>query len=205
MSETNQSSSFGGGRFPRAVKVCHEVLASRIAEGDVVVDATAGNGHDTLALAKLVGDSGRVVAIDIQQAAVDATRMRCAEHGVDGRVELHCGSHDGLAEILDGREVSAVVFNLGYLPGGDKEVITHSDSTMVALEAALAALKVGGVLVVVCYPGHDGGRQEAEVVERWAAELDERMYLAVSYRMMNQRKRPPFVVAVEKRATDGRG
>ncbi len=189
-------------RFPRTVAVAHAMLTQRVRVGDTVLDATAGNGHDTAFLADLVGDNGCVIVIDIQQSAIDATQQRCESLGLADRVQLVCDSHAQIDTILSSRDISnlsAAVFNLGYLPGGDKSLVTHPDTTIAALEQALNHLRPGGLLLIVCYPGHPEGAVESDAVSAWASSLDEQHYLAVNYSSMNQTKRPPFIIAIERR------
>ena len=152
---------------PRPTELLHTLLRERIAHGDLVIDATAGNGHDTMFLAEAVGMTGKVIAIDIQEEAITATRKRLSEAGLLDRVSLHCGSHADLQEIAGGASPSAIVFNLGYLPGGDRSVITRTEATLTAISASVEILRPGGTLAVVCYPGHAGGDSEAAAVEQF--------------------------------------
>lgn len=163
-----------------------------VGPGETVVDATAGNGHDTLFLANLVGAGGRVLAFDIQKAAVESTRHRLVEAGVMDRVELIQGSHVQMAEHVESGGVAAVMFNLGYLPGGDHAVISESDETMRALELVPRLLRVGGICTVVCYPGHAGGEREAEAVVEWAHGLEGAEFGA------SARPGAPFLVAWQR-------
>ncbi len=142
----------------------HVLLGHVIRKGDLVVDATAGNGHDTAFLAEAVGDEGKVIAIDIQAEAIAATRQRLEESGLEGRVELHQTSHAEMGKLLPTDSASAIVFNLGYLPGKNRELITRAETTLQALAASALILKKGGVLAVICYPGHPGGDDEAAEV-----------------------------------------
>ncbi len=151
----------------RPTAQAHEEVAAVLRPGDVAVDATAGNGHDTCFLAGRVGPAGRVVAFDIQPEALAATRQRLGEAGLADRVELFEESHAAMARrVAPG--VGAVMFNLGYLPGGDHGLITRTQETLAALESAAGLLRSGGVLTVVCYPGHSGGDEEAAAVVGWA-------------------------------------
>jgi SAM-dependent methyltransferase len=152
---------------PRAKELAHLLLAGAIEEGSVVIDATCGNGHDTCFLAQCVGQGGRVIAFDIQTAAIDSTRQLLGEKGLSDRVELIATSHAKLGDQAEPGTVSVVMFNLGYLPGADKSVITVASETIAALDAATVALKPGGCLSVICYPGHKGGDDEASAVETW--------------------------------------
>jgi len=164
----------------------HDLLASQVC-GTLAIDATAGNGHDTAFLARLVGPLGTVWAFDIQPLALIRTAARLKEQMVPCELRLRTGSdHEPLdrqAQVLcieaDHAEMSehlpqesvgrigAVMFNLGYLPGTDKSCITTTRSTLTALEFSLLSLASGGILTVVVYPGHPGGQAEADAVRAW--------------------------------------
>ena len=119
------------------------------------------------------------------------------------RVTLHHCGHETMADVLAGSEGGnrAVMFNLGYLPGGDKSVITLPESTVSALEASLDLLMPGGLITVVIYPGHDGGSEEAGAVERFVAGLDPERFDAVRHRSLNQAGDSPFLIAIERAET----
>ena len=161
----------GGDRATRRrlTELARQAVGERLHPGDTAVDATAGNGHDTLFLARQVGEGGRVLAFDIQGEALAATRARLEAAGVARRVTLLETSHHRLGAFVGHlpHPPRAVMFNLGYLPGGDRSRITNPASTLPALESALACLAAGGVLSVIAYPGHPGGHQETEAVEAW--------------------------------------
>ena len=187
--------------FLSVLSMAHRWIAERAGRGDVVIDATAGTGVDTLTLAELVGPGGQVHAFDIQQQALDRTRERLAAAGALDQVHLHLLDHAKMSEAVDASchgQVSAVMFNLGYLPGGDMEVITKPSTTLEALDAALSLLKPGGIITCVLYPGHSGGEAEALAVEAWAAGLPQAEGQAVMYRQP-QRSAAPYLVAIEKR------
>ncbi len=180
-----------------AVSLAHFFLRERLKPGDRVADATCGNGRDTLLLAQLVGEGGRIWAFDLQEEALDATRELLAAHGVLDRVELVRAGHELLAEVVAG-PLTAVVFNLGYLPGGNKEVITRPATTLPALAAALDLLAPGGLLLVVIYTGHDGASEEEEAVTSWVAGLDPRAFNVWASRQLNRSAAAPYLVLVEK-------
>ena len=164
-----------------------------------MVDGTVGNGYDTVFLARLVGPEGRVLGFDLQAEAITATRERLEEAELNDRVDLFQECHGDVGERLSD-QVEAAIFNLGYLPGsGEKAVITRPETTLAALEAVVERLSLGGVLVVVVYPGHPGGDEEALAVETWASGLPQDPFTAVCYRNLNQVNSPPFLVAVERR------
>lgn len=142
---------------------CHDLLRGRLQPGDVAVDATAGNGHDTLFLASCVGPEGHVYAFDIQQDALDRTAERLKRNGLTN-VSLIRTDHAHLTRHVPAEHhgrLAAVVFNLGYLPGGDKSITTRTESTLTAIDAALAFLAPTGIVTVLAYPGHAEGRAES--------------------------------------------
>ena len=193
--------------LPTAVQWSHEIVGPRLRAGDVVVDATAGNGHDTLFLAERVLPGGRVFAFDLQADAVEQTRRAVAAHvpayAVPDEVTLFHAGHERLAEFLPAElrgRLRAVMFNLGYLPGGDKTIITKETTSLAAIRMALDWLAEDGVLTVVIYPGHEGGRQEAGAVESLLAALPSMEFEAQRLGYLNFRPTTPFCVAVRRRA-----
>ena len=154
----------------------HALLEQFLQMGDLAIDATAGNGHDTLKMAELVGEEGTVMAIDLQKVALDTTQSRLEAAGCSNRVELILGDHaEALAKLLPAKakKAGAITFNLGYLPGSDKTLTTKEETTIAALEKSLTLLKPGAPLLVTAYRGHPGGLAESEAVARWANGLDQ--------------------------------
>lgn len=182
-----------------AVALAHFFLRQYLRPGDRAVDATCGNGHDTLLLAELVGPTGKVWGFDIQPEALGATGARLTAAGCSERVELMGGGHERLVDYVQ-EPVRAVVFNLGYLPGGDKGVITRPPSTLAALGQALQLLTPGGIVVVVIYPGHPGGAEEADAVEGWGARLPADQYPVWCSRQLNRSATAPYLLVIEKLA-----
>ena len=167
-------------------------------EGDVAIDATAGNGHDTLFLADCVGVPGRVLAFDVQEAAMRSTDDRLREAGLDGRVEFHLASHARMAEFVAAGSVAAVMFNLGYLPGEDHALATEAEETLRALDAASVLMKSGAVLSVLCYPGHSQGGEEATCVERWMNGRAADAWRVAKYEIVGTKAPAPFLMIARK-------
>jgi predicted methyltransferase len=143
-------------------------LAQSVRPGDLVIDATIGNGHDTLYLAQIAGPEGRVIGFDVQPVALARTHQRLESHGLGRTVILHQQGHETLLECIaeqDIGQVAAVVFNLGYLPRGDKTLTTRPKTTRAALTAAWSALRPGGLISLLAYVGHRGGAEELATVE----------------------------------------
>lgn len=154
----------------RLTEQAHHRVAEVIGEGDLAVDATAGNGHDTLWLARCVGARGHVWALDVQPEAIASTRARLEQAGMTDRVSLIEGSHAEMQAWLAPRTqaaMSAVMFNLGYLPGSDKAVVTLAETTLPALEQGLELLRPGGIITLMIYRGHEGGQSEWRAIREW--------------------------------------
>jgi len=152
-------------------EIAHEVVGTVAGLVDLVVDATVGNGHDTVFLARRVGASGVVHGFDIQPQALQSTAARLAANGLSQRVRLHERGHEELEQWLPAAvrgQLTAAMFNLGYLPGAAREITTRAETTELGLRAALGLLSPGGVLSVLVYPGHDAGVAELALVERLA-------------------------------------
>jgi ubiquinone/menaquinone biosynthesis C-methylase UbiE len=177
-------------------------LKGVLSEGDMAVDATLGNGYDTLFLSRCVGASGRVHAFDIQAQALDISQQRLSEAGMLERVRLYLAGHETMANVLPpetfGR-VRAVTFNLGYLPGGDKTLTTQAATSLAALKCALRILAPGGLISVVLYPGHDGATAECEAVLDWAGDLPQKQVEVLRYGFLNQKNSPPFLLLLQRR------
>ncbi|KUF29417.1 class I SAM-dependent methyltransferase [Lysinibacillus fusiformis] len=184
-------------KLQRVLQYAQQLLKDSIDEGDTVVDATAGNGHDTLFLAQLVGDNGQVYAFDIQKEAVDATLLRLLDHGLEHRALVLNKGHEDVAQYVH-KPVAAAIFNLGYLPGSNHDIITKPATTTQAIEDLLKLLKVGGLIILVIYHGHPGGREERDTVMDYVSRLPQKHVHVLKYEFLNQQNDPPFVIALEK-------
>lgn len=145
---------------------------SALYPGAVAIDATAGNGLDTLFLAQHVGATGRVYAIDVQPAAIERVAQRLNETGQSQWVICLVADHSRLEQLIAPEHVgrvACVVFNLGYLPLSDKSVATCAASTIPAIDAGSRLLEPGGHLSILVYVGHPGGAEESAAVENWVA------------------------------------
>lgn len=218
-----------GAGVPGLTDLAHQavrraVRAMRRAEGDglplLLVDATAGNGHDTLFLAQCAaeGSGGEVIALDVQQAALDQTRARLAEASpakpspegapLTERTRLLLLGHEHLesclrrliAEEAAPARLAAVLFNLGFLPGSDKRVVTRPETTRAALEGATRLLCAGGVVAVHMYSGHPGGREECEAVLDFASALPWKQWRVLSLAQHNKPRNREWLVLAERLA-----
>ena len=177
--------------------LAEDVLRRVVRPGDSVVDATMGNGYDTLMLCEAVGPSGRVYAFDIQPRAVASAEARLREHGMLGRASLFCAGHQEMDAHVP-CPVRAVVFNLGWLPGGDHAVTTRWETTRQAVEKALALLLPLGVLVICAYPGHPEGDRERAELTALLSGLSNRRYNVLHQRFLNASPGAPECFIVQK-------
>ena len=152
-----------------AVKFVQDFLAARLVHPQLCVDATCGNGGDTAFLCRLAGKEGRVLGFDIQPEAIASTERNLAAKGLSA--ELHCDSHANLLQYVTPGTADAVMFNFGWLPGADHNVFSHASSSIPALEAALDALRPGGVLSAILYSGRVIGSDEKTEILNWMRTL----------------------------------
>lgn len=174
-----------------------EMLSRIIRPGDTVVDATMGNGHDTLMLCGAVGPEGHVCAFDVQPQAVASTESLLRENRMLGRAKLFCVGHERMDEYVK-EKVRAVVFNLGWLPGGDHAVTTRWETTGIAVNKALDLLMPGGMLVLCAYPGHaEGDRERQELISLFSS-LSNKTFNVLHQRFLNASPGSPECFAVQR-------
>ncbi|MDD5266498.1 MAG: class I SAM-dependent methyltransferase [Methylococcales bacterium] len=180
------------------VNVAHDLIKEVLLPGDIAIDATVGNGYDTLFLAKQVGLSGEVFGFDIQQAAIESTKEKFQQTHCPARLTLIQASHAGMGGKIPAHyhgNIRAIMFNLGYLPGGDKSIITRTDSTITALNSACRMLSGNGIITVLAYPGHQGGDLETGQVKSWCEQLDKDQFkIRIVYSSDNKDSTPRLFV-----------
>ena len=157
------------------LKTAHKRIKEKLPQGGSAIDATVGNGHDTVFLAEQAGKDGIVYGFDIQQVALDKTRMKLEQAQLADSVRLFLASHENMADYVAQEHkgcIHAAMFNLGYLPGADKSIITQVKSTLNAVQLGLTLLAPDGILTIIAYPGHLGGAEETEVIVDFCDGLD---------------------------------
>lgn len=186
----------------KTTNLAMELTLKYIEKGDYVIDATCGNGHDTLCLAEAVGEEGDVLALDIQREALETSKALMAEHDI----KQVCFAQANFKDMrkfssfaFPDLQPSAVVFNLGYLPGGDKALTTTAEDSLEAVKAALDLIKPGGIVTVVLYSGHEEGAKEKQAILDFAENLSSQEYHVVYANLLNQKKNPPEVVWLTKK------
>jgi len=184
--------------FGNARKWSHDALEAAVTEGSVVVDATMGNGYDTKWLCERVGETGKVYAFDIQQAALDNTAKRLEEANLLDRAQLILSGHERMQEFIN-ESVDAIDFNLGWLPGTPHECTTRCETTLKAVNAGLELLKKGGLMTICVYPGHDEGTRERDMLISWASGLDDEVFDAYISGYLNIKKLPPLMIGIVRK------
>ncbi|CAM4235888.1 class I SAM-dependent methyltransferase [Lederbergia lenta] len=188
--------------LPRILDFARNILQTAVNDGDVVVDATVGNGHDTLFLTKLVGSNGYVYGFDIQDAAIIKTNRRLETEELNKRTTLFQTGHEQLLKMIpihDHQKITGAIFNLGYLPKGDKSIVTKPDTTIYAVEQLLTVMPKGGTIVLVVYHGHPEGMDERDALLQYVKNLDQENVHVLQYGFINQKNNPPFILALEKK------
>ncbi len=165
--------------------LAHKYWAEILKPGDTVIDATVGNGHDTLVLKNLLRGQGKIIGYDIQKKALEKARILL---GDDPQITLLEASH----EHFHVEKAKLIVYNLGYLPGGDKSVTTKTKTTLRSLESAVKILE--DCISITCYPGHEEGEKEEKAILEWAATLPSNEWSVCHHRWINRQKAPSLVL-----------
>lgn len=174
-------------------------ILPHIRAGGWAVDCTMGNGHDTLWLSGEMGENGHVWAMDIQQAAVDSTKKLLEAEAEYDNCTLICASHEFILDhVPSGGDICVIMFNLGWLPGGDHSKTTLRSSTLPAVKGAVQLLSDDGIILIAVYPGHPEGAAEGEMLEEYFSSFDRRIWCVTKVRIANSPSSPYFF-AVEKK------
>ena len=174
------------------------LLEDLIKEGDIVIDATMGNGYDTKYLAEKVGENGLVYSFDVQEEAIKSTKKRLEKADLIDRVNLILDGHQNM-DMYVNKEVSCVMFNLGYLPRAKHQVITKPETTVEAIKKSLELLKPNGIVSIAIYTGHEGGMEECDEVFGYVSKLDQSEYSVLNCNFVNQINHPPRLIMIEKK------
>lgn len=162
--------------------------------GGTAVDATCGNGSDTVALARMGAE--KIYGFDIQPLALARTEEALKEEDLySEKIRLIADGHENMRNYIK-EKVHVILFNLGYLPSASKEITTKKETTLKAIKASLHLLKKDGLLCITMYDGHPGGSEEKQAVLDFAKCLDEKLWHVVFINMMNQRHNPPEILLI---------
>ena len=178
---------------------CHSIIKSQAESGGTYIDATMGNGHDTLFLCQMAGDKGSVWAFDIQEQALEATKALLAEHGYGENAHLIKDGHENMDRYFAPQTADVICFNFGYLPGGDHAIATKAQTSVKAVRKGLEILKSGGMMSLCIYSGGDTGFEEKERILEYVKGLSPREYVVIVNEYYNRGNCPPMPVFVFKR------
>ena len=183
-----------------ALHFSHSLLEEILQPGDHVIDATMGNGYDTVFMAEKIGKTGHVYSFDVQKEALLSTKSKLTEQDLLDRTSLFLQGHETLGTVVDeAQPIKAGIFNLGYLPKSDKSVITLPETTRTAMEEILKRLVPRGRMILVVYYGHEGGEKELDMVQDYCQSLPQEKYNVLKYQFINQKNNPPILYGVEKK------
>lgn len=178
---------------------CHDIIKSQTPKDGFYIDATMGNGYDTLMLCRLADKSGRVLAFDIQEKALSLTDKLLSEHGVRSRAKLILDGHEHMNRYAKAESADAICFNFGYLPGGDHRIATSPTTSVEAVRQGLDILKHGGMMSLCIYSGGDTGFKEKESILGFLKELPAGKYTVIVNEYYNRQNCPPMPVFLFKK------
>ena len=175
----------------------HKIISEKFLSINYGIDATCGNGNDTLFLAKLCSDNGRIYGFDIQQQALEITSNKLADNNLSDRVTLISAGHETMLEHIS-HNVEVIIFNLGYLPSSNTNISTEAEKTVRALGVACKLLNNEGLISIVCYPGHEAGMRETQHVKIWIESLDSKWFKVSEYLSEMPDQSTPVLYIIEK-------
>lgn len=184
------------------IDLAHSLWLKHLRPGDNAIDATCGRGKDSLLIAQraLLEETGKLVCMDIQEDAIASTKTLLKDHLTSQqlqRVEFFQQSHIEFPRFLEKLSIHLIIYNLGYLPGGEKSITTMTNSTIISLENALKIIVPGGLISVTCYPGHEEGLKEYQEIILWTEKLDKTIYKSAHYRSISHHTAPSIVFIVK--------
>lgn len=179
------------------IKIWKDIATKCVKPGQIVADCTVGNGNDTVLLCELVGKEGKVYGFDIQREALEITSKKLSLMQNCSRVYLIQDGHENIDKYIK-EKLDFVVYNLGYLPKGNKSIRTNKYTTIISLQKAIQLLKDNGIILITSYTGHEGGMDEKNAVENFLGNLDQKLFNVLKYEFINQKNFPPILFAIEK-------
>lgn len=178
--------------------LAHKFIAEHVKPGGFCIDATAGRGGDTAFLCGLVGKTGKVLAFDIQEDAVKSTKALITQKGYDSIAKVLLENHSNIAAYAQDETVDCIVFNFGWLPGGNHKIFTQPATSIAAIEQGLKLLKQGGIMSLCIYYGGESGFQERDALLKYLKTIDNRAYTVLVTQFYNRPNNPPIPVFITK-------
>lgn len=175
-------------QFQNHLTFAHAIWKAHLEPGDWAIDATCGNGQDTAILAQITAN---VIALDIQPRAIESASSRAQAH-------FFCQSHESFPSFCEGKRIQLIVYNLGYLPGGDKTLTTRVESTLMSIRAAQALIGDGGLISITCYPGHPEGAREQAALLDYVKKLPPQRWDCTHHTWENRQNSPSLLLIKKK-------
>lgn len=181
--------------FQGHLDFAHSLWKGHLKPGDWAIDATCGNGRDTALLAQLIGSEGGIIALDLQEEAIASSKKLLFQN--ISYIHFYCQSHASFPTLCLEKPIRLIVYNLGYLPGGNKEVTTQVDTTLASVQAGMDLLQPGGLISITCYPGHPEGAREQTALLDMVRQLPSDLW-SCSYHTWLNRKKCPSLLIIQK-------
>ena len=176
-----------------------EIIRTQASKDGFYIDATMGNGNDTRLLCELAGNEGQVLAFDIQEEALNATRKLLTDSVCMDNVQLIKDGHENMDRYAKADSADVICFNFGYLPGGDHTIATKSSTSLIAIEKGLHILKHGGLMCLCIYSGGDTGFDEKNSILTYLKNLSSKNFTVIVNEYYNRENNPPMPVFVFKK------
>lgn len=193
--------------FQSHLDLAHSYWERIVLPGDYAIDATCGNGYDTLKLARILKGTGGLMGIDIQKEAISRTWELLKSHLPEkelGSIQLYEQSHAEFPAPALHHPVRLVTYNLGYLPGGNKLKTTMTPTTLASVCHALDLIVAGGVVSITCYPGHPEGAQEEMALLELTATLSSSLWNVCLHTFPNRSSSPRLLLIQKKAGVDSK-
>lgn len=185
-------------KLSNSIQLAHCLLKDRLKEAKIIIDATAGNGNDTLFLAQNALKEAKLYAFDIQKQAILNTKELLIKNNLTlTNIELIHDSHEKFDEYISSK-IDIAIFNLGYLPGGNHEFTTKNDITLKTIDKMLNKLNINGHIAIVMYPGHEEGLKEYQAIKLFVKDLPKKAFTVGWYKMINHNLNAPALCWIEK-------
>lgn len=188
-------------KLNNAISIVHDLMEERIRPGNIVLDGTVGNGNDIMYMSKLIGKTGKAYGFDIQNTAIENTRKLLSTLDYKNFILIKDG-HEFVDKYVE-EPLDFIVYNLGYLPRGDKTIKTKAHTTKISIEKSLNLLKRDGMICIVAYPGHEGGMEEQLVIQDLLSRLNQKNFNVLELKFINQKNSPPILYIIQKINSNG--
>lgn len=174
------------------------LIKSYVKENHICLDGTVGNGNDTIKILNTLNGTGKIYGFDIQEDAINHTESLIFSRNYKTEVLLIKDSHEYVDRYIKER-INFAIYNLGYLPGGDKNIKTDHTSTIISIKKVLDLLAPNGILLITVYLGHPGGMDEYTAIKNYLETLEQKNYNVFKLKFINQKNNPPITFGVEAR------